>query len=97
MKHIKTFESFVNEGADSKTINLFKEVVINQLAAELGDESMTKREGIKWLKQNGVHALDSIIEGLSDDERFIDIELDGEDLIKEATDKILKMKDVFED
>ena len=95
MKHLHTFESFLNENNEALKQELISEI-IDRLAGQLRDESMTKSEGEKWFNQHGEHEIDSIIEGMGDDERFLHVELEGKEIFKEVKDAIMKMEDVFE-
>ena len=70
--------------------------IINRLADQLRDESMTKSEGEKWFAERGENEIDSIIEGMGEDERFSEIEIGGSEILKQVKDAIMKMEDVFE-
>jgi len=96
MKHLHTFESFLNEAQNDPIRKQMISEIIDRLADQLRDESMTKSEGEKWFNKYGEHEIDSIIEGMGEDERFSDIEIEGEEIFKEVKDAIMKMEDVFE-
>lgn len=92
MKHLKTFESFLNEGKKEDVIA----IVVKDIAGNLSDDQeMTKDELEEWLAgDQGKGAIESSLEAL-DDEYPSGHGIKYNQIEKEVKKKILATPGVF--
>lgn len=69
--------------------------VIELLAANIDDEGISKSEANDWFKENGEIAIDSIIEGLGEDDAFLSLDvsaISAKDIIEEVKAACMKKR-----
>lgn len=88
---------FLNENShlNHPKMPKFIKRVIELLAANIDDEGISKSEANDWFKENGEIAIDSIIEGLGEDDDFLSLDLSAisaKDIIEEVKAACMKKR-----